>query len=165
MSFARDLAGGRYLRSRLVRFILVGGACYLVNLAALYVLYEYFLENWSVTDRLVLPFGLDAGLLVASLVAVELSILLRFVLNDRWTFRHHDTKPAWQRFYQSNVTSFGSPVISLTAVNVLPPVVGMDYLIANSLGIALGFTTNWFLSSRLVWRTTNGPEPEKRRTD
>jgi putative flippase GtrA len=84
---------------------------------------------------------------------------VRFGLNDRWTFRSRCGRPLWQRFYSSNLSSFGSPLIALACVNLMTPALGVSYLIANSIGIALGLGWNWLCSNRLVWAETRTPRP------
>jgi putative flippase GtrA len=133
-------------RSRLVRFLLVGGLSYVVNQALLVVLYDGALASMSRGG------AFDAPLLLASAVALEVSILVRFALNDVWTFRDRRGKSFIVRFYQSNFTSFGSPLICLAVVNVLTPVFGVNYLLSNSLGILLGLAWNWFSSVLFVWK-------------
>jgi len=143
-------------RSTLIRFLLVGGISYVVNQALLFLLYDRaFASLPNGGDRL--ADILDLPLLIASIIALEVSILVRFALNDRWTFRDRCTKPLAARFYQSNFTSFGSPLISLAAVNVLTPYFGVSYLVSNSLGILLGLAWNWFWSTRLVWAAARTP--------
>ena len=125
------------------RFLVAGGVAYVVNQALLVALYE-------VT-------GL--GLLRASVLALEASILVRFGLNDRWTFRSRCVRPLWQRFYSSNLSSFGGPLIALACVNLLTQALGVSYLMANSIGIVLGLAWNWLCSNRLVWVDTRSPRP------
>jgi len=143
----------------LVRFLAVGLVSYVVNQAALYALYDRLLRGFDAT--IATPFGSIGGrLLVASIVALEVSILVRFVLNDCWTFAEHREAPLLRRFYRFNAGSLASPVFALAAVNVLTPVVGVSYLLANSLGIVVGLAWNWVCSNRLVWRvaqTANTP--------
>ena len=95
---------------------------------------------------------LNTRLLVSSLIAVEIAIIARFVMNDQWTFRDRRDSPLLRRFVHSNVVSAGSPLIALATVNILTPVFGINYLIANSIGILLGLTWNWIGSTRIVWR-------------
>jgi putative flippase GtrA len=143
-------------RSTLARFLVVGGISYVVNQVLLIALYDGAFAS--------LPRGgegltnvFDLPLLLASTIALEVSILVRFALNDRWTFRDRRTKPLAARFYQSNFTSFGGPLISLATVNILTPYFGVSYLISNSLGILLGLAWNWLWSTRLVWATDRTP--------
>jgi len=117
------------------RFLVVGGVAYLVNQALLAGFYELA--------------GLS--LLAASALALEASILVRFELNDRWTFRSRFQQALWVKFYRFHLSSFGSPLIALACVNLLTPGFGVSYLVANSIGIALGLAWNWLSSNRLVW--------------
>jgi len=142
--------------STLVRFLIVGGISYVVNQVLLLALYDgAFASLPSSEDGLANAF--DLPLLLASIIALEISILVRFVLNDWWTFRDRHAKSLAVRFHQSNFTSFGAPLICLAAVNILTPYFGVSYLISNSLGILLGLAWNWFWSTRLVWATGQTP--------
>src|ERR1051325_1004968 len=89
--------------STLARFLVVGAVSYVINQAALYGLYEHLLLGLRGVS---LPLaGLDVSLFVASTLAVELSIVVRFLLNDRWTFAGRGTKPFGRRLYESNLCS------------------------------------------------------------
>jgi hypothetical protein len=54
-------------------------------------------------------------------------------------------------------------LIALASVNLLTPLLGISYLVANSIGIALGVAWNWLFSSRVVWaeagQATSPPTP------
>ena len=143
-------------RSTLVRFLIVGGVSYVVNQVLLLVLYDGAFASLPRGEEGVAN-AFDLPLLLASIIALEVSILIRFALNDWWTFRDRHTKSLAARFYQSNFTSFGAPLICLAAVNILTPYFGVSYLISNSLGILLGLAWNWFWSIRLVWATGQTP--------
>ena len=135
----------------LVRFLVAGGLGYVVNQVALYLGYEQVLA--SIRGEMSLGgVPVDAALLIASAVALELSILVRFALNDQWTFRDRREKALWKRLYQCNLSSLGSPAISFACVNLMTPLLGISYLIANSIGVLLGLSWNWLWSSRVVWR-------------
>jgi putative flippase GtrA len=139
-------------RSTLARFLVVGGVSYVVNQVLLFILYDHaFTSVPRGGERL--ASAVDLPLLLASMIALEVSIIVRFALNDRWTFRDRRTKSFAARFYQSNFTSFGGPLISLATVNILTPQFGVSYLVSNSLGILLSLAWNWFWSTRLVWAT------------
>ncbi|HEY8171677.1 MAG TPA: GtrA family protein [Dehalococcoidia bacterium] len=140
----------RWLSGDLAKFLVVGGVSFVVNQIALVALYEHVLASMS--RDVDTPLGsLNVALLCASAIAVEISIIARFVLNDSWTFRSRRQAPLPQRFVRSNLSSLGSPVISLLAVNVLTPAFGMNYLVANSIGVLLGLAWNWGWSSLVVW--------------
>jgi putative flippase GtrA len=82
---------------------------------------------------------------------------VRFWLNDAWTFRGRCRKHLATRLYQFNLSSLGSPLIALACVNLLTPWFGVSYLIANSLGIAVGLVWNWGWAN-VVWRSSSRTE-------
>lgn len=135
----------------LAKFLIAGAVSYVVNQIALIVLYEVvFADMRHSTDTL---FGkLNPALLVSSIIAVEIAIIARFLINDAWTFRDRRDAPFVRRFVTSNVSSFGSPLISIAVVNVLTPVFGVNYLVANTIGVALGFFWNYVWSTKVVWK-------------
>lgn len=148
----------RWLSPEMIKFLVVGGISYLVNQAALVLTYERTFAG--VTRALDTSLGtVNLALLAASIVAVEIAIIARFVLNDAWTFRHRRDKPFVHRFVQSNFGSFGSPLISLATVNLLTPVFGINYLVSNSIGVLLGLAWNWGWSVRVVWRPAEDTAP------
>jgi putative flippase GtrA len=142
--------GAAMARSTLLRFLVAGGVSYVVNQVLLVALYDGAFASLPRGGEGVAS-AFDWPLLLASTIALEISIIVRFALNDRWTFPDRRAKSLATRFYQSNFTSFGSPLICLAAVNVLTPYFGVSYLVSNSLGILLGLAWNWFWSTRLVW--------------
>ena len=152
-----NLHAERLYTTTLGRFLIAGGVSYLVNQGALFVLYEYAFDAWSRQVDSVIG-RLDPALVLASVLALEVSILVRFVVNDRWTFRDRRQRRLAERFAQFNLSSFGSPLVSLAAVNILTPQLGISYLIANSIGILLGLGWNWLWSNRVIWAARN-PAP------
>ncbi len=143
------VSAGRIESSTLGKFLIAGGISYLVNQIVLVIFYEGLYRNHTMAST---PLGhVDTALLVSSLVALEASILVRFQINDFWTFRGRGSKPYGRRFLESNVSSFGGPIISLVALNLLTPWLGISYLVANSIGILLGPAWNWTWSNRVIW--------------
>lgn len=137
--------------STLAKFLLAGGISYVVNQAALFTLYEIAFSGVRHSADTIIG-GVNPALLLASIIAVEIAIVARFFLNDAWTFRDRRDQPLVRRFVQSNVSSLGSPIVAVLAVNILTPVFGINYLIANTIGVALGLGWNWVWSTRVVWR-------------
>jgi len=139
-----------------MKFLFAGGVSYVVNQIALVALYEYAFSGVTHSWGTVIG-GVNLALLISSAIAVEIAIVARFAINDGWTFRHRRDKSFRRRFVQSNFGSLWSPVISLACVNILTPAFGIDYLISNSIGVALGMTWNWIWSSKVVWRDNGTP--------
>jgi len=120
--------------SGLAKFAVVGASGAVLNTAVLYALYEW----------------LRMPLLGASAVAVEIAVVSNFLLNDRWTFGARS--PALRRFVKFNVSSLAGVTVNVLAVRVFTGL-GLHLVLANLVGIALGFAVNFALSSSWVWAT------------
>jgi dolichol-phosphate mannosyltransferase len=123
---------------KVFKFGLVGISGILVNMGVLYYLKEY------------------VGLfyLVASVFAIELSILNNFLWNDLWTFRgtgSHTSLRWWQRLISFHVVSAGGLIINMGILYLLTSVFGVYYLISNLVGILIGFIWNFLANRRLTW--------------
>lgn len=145
-----------------IRFAIVGTFGFLVGVSFLYLLYDSpafpFLPDKSTT--VALPFGLEAEprLAIATVVALEASILSNFLWHNVWTFRDRTGRlPMARRFVIFNLTSIGSPLIQFVTVNALTPNFGVSPYLALALGVALGMTWNWLWNAQVIWR--KGKEP------
>ena len=129
-----SLAGFRveavWLR-RFGKFLVVGGTGVGVNSAALFLLYQM----------------LSLPLVLASVVATELSIVSNFFLNDRWTFGCR--WPTWGRFFKFNLVAFGGLLIAALTLWSLVALLRMPYLLANLLGVLLA--TSWNFAVNVFW--------------
>ncbi len=144
------------------KFLVVGTFGYLVSVLFIYLLYDSpafpFLPDKGST--VALPFGLDGQprLIIATVVAVEMSILSNFFWHNVWTFSDRARRlPMGQRFVVFNLTSIGSPAIQFVTVNVLTPNFGVSPYLAIALGVAIGMTWNWLWNVQVIWR--KGKEP------
>ncbi len=124
---------------RMFKFGLVGGSGVFVNM--------FFL--WLFTDILHIYY------VIAGLCAIELSILNNFFLNYIWTFsdrRNSESKSWYLSLFQYHISvSFGA-LVNLFVLWLLPSVFGIQYLIANGIGILIGFALNFFFSNRWVFK-------------
>src|ERR687897_3509813 len=127
---------------RFWKFALVGASGVLVNLLTLITLVEYF----------------DAGPTVAWIIAVGLSILSNFLLNNAFTWRdvRHSSRI---HFLLRGALAYPVAIVGIGAnFAVYYPLlkyVSEDfpyYVLFNLLGIAAGTSVNFILSSRLVFR-------------
>ena len=127
---------------RFWKFALVGASGVLVNLLTLITLVEYF----------------DAGPTVAWIVAVGLSILSNFLLNNAFTWRdvRHSSRI---HFLLRGALAYPVAIIALGAnFAVYYPIIkyiSADfpyYAIAAFLGIVAGTSANFILSSRFIFR-------------
>lgn len=137
-----------------LKFLLVGGIAFVINQAALLLLYDV-LPVLPARDS-DFDFGLfthpDIRLLLASALAVEVAIVFKFYALEHWTFRARPRR-GWGpvRFLQFNVTSILGPIIIVSTVNVLTPVFGISPYISLSIGTLAGFLANWAFSAYLIW--------------
>jgi len=88
-------------------------------------------------------------LVVASALAAELGIVNNFYWNDRWTFRR--TRLSLRRFAQFNLVSLAGLVITTGTLWILADHLGLYYLAANLLGIALATAWNFAMNSWWTW--------------
>jgi dolichol-phosphate mannosyltransferase len=126
-------AGARWL-ARPGKFLVVGGTGVVVNTVALACLHQL----------LALP------LVLASALAVELSIASNFFWNDRWTFGRR--WPTWRRFLKFNLVSLGGLVITTATLWALVTDLHSQYLLANLLGIMLATAWNFGINVLWTWK-------------
>lgn len=161
MDAVRDLAERLHLPTTFVKFLIVGGMGFVVNQFFLFLFYDtpvfwFFPDKHTHWDLLAVTAG-DARLLVSSILAVELAIVFQFNAHERWTFRHR-AQNGWigVRFVKFNVSSAVSPIIVVVTTNALTPVLRGTFgdfspYIANGIGVLLGFTWNWALTTLVIW--------------
>ena len=137
---------------QLTRFVAVGASGIIVNLGVLAMLA-------SLTS---LP------LIIASAIAIEISILTNFLLHNRFTFQDDiDASPGtvaskamesqgakvfMRKLISFNAASLGTAILSLSAFTILHGLFGMFYLMAQLVGIVLAFALNYQISSRVIWK-------------
>lgn len=125
---------------RVFKFGLVGISGIVVNMGVL----------WYLTDFIGFYY------LIASLFAIELSIINNFIWNDLWTFKSnagHELSSRWHRLVAFHVVSAGGLVINMGVLFLLTSVFGVYYLLSNLVGILLGFFWNFFVNRRVTWKS------------
>jgi putative flippase GtrA len=115
------------------RWLIVGLAFTGGGLGVLYVL----------RDILRLP------LIVATSAGAEATLLLRFLINDRWVFGHR--RPTWTRLWQFHVASAGGGAIWWVVANLLPRF-GVHYLLAAIAGTACSVMVSMATNFLWIWR-------------
>lgn len=124
---------------RLFKFMLVGGLGAILNTVLL----------WLFTDTIKIYYVLS------SLCAIELCILVQFVINDRWTFQDRKTTTANQllhRLLLSNMWRSGGVLVNIGILWMLTEFGGIHYLVSNGIGILAAFLFNYILESTFTWR-------------
>ncbi len=108
--------------TRLSKFLVVGGTGMLVSSLALLILFQ-----WA-----------HLPLVVASALATELAIVNNFCWNDHWTFGR-------------TLVSLAGLAITVCTLWILVNHLGLYYLAANLLGIALATAWNFAANSFWTW--------------
>lgn len=118
-------------------------------------------------DTAVLVIAVEVfGLLeeIALLLGIETAIVVMFLLNDRFTFKHAGASGRWSvlfRLARSHgvraggiVTQFVVFVLVYRLFFVSVPVMGVDgwLLVAKGLGISAGFFVNYVFESLFTWK-------------
>lgn len=119
--------------ARVIKWAAIGLAFMAFNLPLLYLL----VDGWKVP----VPF--------ATLVTIMISIILRFIANDRFVFLHKC--PSWQRL-RTYVVSIALGACLWYAVANFLILFRVHYLIAAILATACSVTVNFLFNFLWVWR-------------
>jgi putative flippase GtrA len=120
-------------RKRVAAWVALGVAGSLVELALLRGLIE----------------GLLWPLPVATAFAAEVLIVCKFLLADRWVFRHQ--RPTVNRLIRYHGASAGALVVYWLVINWLGLIVGMVYVVAFVVGTAASFIWSFLTNFLWVW--------------
>ncbi|MBP1928784.1 dolichol-phosphate mannosyltransferase [Methanolinea mesophila] len=123
---------------KILRFALVGLSGILVNTGFLYLFTEV------------------GGLfyLASSAIAIELSIISNFFLNEFWTFKSRSglIRRRWKRLASYNFLALGGMAVNMVVLYGLTAGFGVYYLTANIIGILFGFLWNYLTNRNITWR-------------
>lgn len=114
----------------IIRWWIVGLTFTAGGLGVLYVLH----------DLLHLP------LVVGTTAGAEITLLIRFLINDRWVFGNR--RPTWRRLWQFHVAGAGGGAAWWIVANVLPRF-GVNYLIAALAGT--GCSVVFSMATNFLW--------------
>jgi dolichol-phosphate mannosyltransferase len=131
---------------RFIKFCLVGLSGVAVNEGLL----------WMLTE------GFGLFYVFSAAIAIEISILTNFFLNDIWTFRDRRSpgiKSILGRGFKFNLVSIAGLGINMTLLWTFTEVVGISYLISNLIGIAGATLWNFIINTLWTWRTEPRSEP------
>jgi putative flippase GtrA len=92
---------------------------------------------------------LRLSLIVATTAGAEATLLLRFLINDRWVFGHR--RPTLTRLWQFHVASAGGGAIWWIVANLLPRF-GIHYLLAAIAGTACSVMFSMATNFLWIWR-------------
>ena len=120
-----------------MKFAVVGGSGVIVNMGCFFLLTRCA----------------ELDIKVASPIAIEVSILTNFFLNNLWTFRNRMTHvPFWSRMLRYHLVTGLAGIVNYITLLLLANVFGIPDLVANLIGILLGTLINFFLNSLWTWK-------------
>ncbi|WP_159450074.1 glycosyltransferase [Demequina sp. NBRC 110056] len=132
---------------QLVRFLLVGASGTVLNLASLWALRQVFYPEDPVGDNV----------WVLSAAAIQISILWNFVWHTAFTFKRYRRAGGrlGARQVAINLLKFeGASALTQTVIFsafVIFSNLGVFYLLAQALGIAIAVAVNYWVSSHYIW--------------
>lgn len=148
-----------------IKFLMVGTASYLLNAISLGLLNRGEIYSLQVLSKPLLAmvptyehapqllFLTFDRLFVASLISIELSIIVNFIFHDIWTFKYrsHDS-PRKNRFLKFNLTSVGSPIIQLISILIFARIFSLHEQIGLAVGVIIGLFFNYFMNLFWIWK-------------
>lgn len=119
-----------------IKFAFVGGSGVVVNMGLLYILTRYF----------------GIRLEIASPIAIEVSILSNFTLNNIWTFKKRDTHVTfWGRIFRYHLVTGLAGLVNYGVLLLLVNSFGLHDLVSNLIGILIGTVITYSLNSLWTW--------------
>ncbi|MFC4544307.1 GtrA family protein [Halosolutus amylolyticus] len=97
----------------------------------------------------------DAGFVLAKVVAWAIAIGVVFAINEAWTFASFgDMSPRalGKRLGRSYVVRFAGFLVTLAVYWGLVTLFDVFYLLANVIGLAVGFVVNYTFESLFTWK-------------
>jgi putative flippase GtrA len=131
------------LNTRILKFSIVGVSGILVNMGILFILTEYFHILY----------------LISSIIAIEISIISNFLLNDLWTWRDRTKKKFIYRFLQYHISvGITAVLVNWGILLILTELFNVYYLISNLIGIGVGTLSNYIINDLWTFRTKKAEE-------
>jgi dolichol-phosphate mannosyltransferase len=130
-----------------IRFCAVGASGTVINMG-LYVLF---------TRKFAIPIE------IASLLAIELSILWNFILNELWTFEKRVREiTILSRLLRFHVVCCAAAASNYSILLLLVKVFGIWDILSNLIGIAFGALLNYSLNSLWTWKEAESKTPAEK---
>jgi dolichol-phosphate mannosyltransferase len=133
LSYVKQLL--RLSEYRVLKFMVVGASGIVVNLGLL----------WLLVSSAKVPEG------VAGIFSIEASIMSNFLLNNFWTFKKIEGGSFLSKLIKYHGSAAAGAITNFV-VFVLLLSVGFHFIIADAIGILLGFILNYLLSEIFVWK-------------
>ncbi len=92
---------------------------------------------------------------VAGALAIELSVLNNFTLHELWTFRRKSVSRRFRdivvRYFKFNFACLLGIIVNYALLLLLHMMLGVQYVIADLIGIVCGSVVNYLYSDNFVW--------------
>jgi putative flippase GtrA len=134
-SLPRPVARAAALTQRFQRFLLVGAIGLAVNQGALFALVDL----------------VGVALILASPIAILISMAVTFTLNERWTWHDRGRGRILHRALLYGSINSGGLLINWLILVSLDRM-GLNYLLANLVGAGIAAIWNFSLNHALTWR-------------
>jgi putative flippase GtrA len=93
--------------------------------------------------------------LLAAIVSIEITIILQYGVNNRWTF-HASRHRGWREYahglLRTNLVRGSAIPIQIGVLYALVSAAAIPYLIANGVGIVVSGIYRYLLDSRWTWQ-------------
>jgi len=142
------VASAWLLAQRFQKFLVVGAIGLAVNQFALWIMRG----------------GFEIALFIASPIAIFLSMMVTFTLNEMWTWHDRGTGPLIHRiglYFPINMVGL---VINYLVLQFLVDHTSMHYLMANLVGAGLAAIWNFFVNNSITWRASSDVNDSVTRT-
>lgn len=125
------------LAQRFQKFLLVGSVGLIVNQGLLFLLRD----------------GVGVTLHLASPVAIFVSMVVTFILNEVWTWHDRGRGPIIHRVMLYFPINSGGLLINWAVLALLVDWADMHYLMANLIGAGMAAVWNFALNNAITWRS------------
>jgi len=89
--------------------------------------------------------------LYSGIIAIEVSIISNFFLNDLWTFRDRRSGHILKRLVKFNILMLIGLVINLLILYALTELASLHYTISNLFGIGIASIARYLMSIKWAW--------------
>jgi len=100
---------------------------------------------------LILLTSLGLYYLYSGIVAIEVSIISNFLLNDLWTFKDRRSGHILKRLVKFNILMLVGLVINLLILYALTDLLSLHYTISNLFGIGIASIARYLMSIKWAW--------------
>lgn len=121
---------------RFKRFLIVGIVGLAVNMGMLYLLHGVA--------------GIQLG--IASAIAIFVSMIVTFLLNEHWTWHDRGSGPILHRVVAYFPINLVGLAINVGILTLLHNRLGMHYMMANLIGAGVAAVWNFSLNHVITWR-------------